>query len=70
MARIACHWDKNGNGKADNKGELASTDHILLAPDLAERAESATIINNYEPEGISDHYPIVVTFRNAESEDR
>lgn len=59
--RFTCHWDKNDNGKVDDRGELTSIDHILLAPELAKRIKSAKIINNYEPVGISDHFPMVVT---------
>lgn len=58
--RFTCHWDKNDNGKVDDKGELTSIDHILLAPELAKRVKSVKIINNYEPAGISDHFPMVV----------
>lgn len=58
--RFTCHWDKNDNGKIDGRDELTSIDHILLAPELAERVESAKIPNDYDPAGISDRFPIVV----------
>ena len=61
--RFTCHWDKNNNGRIDNRGELTSIDHVLLAPELAERVEKVTIPNQYNPAGISDHYPVVVTLR-------
>lgn len=61
--RFTCHWDKNDNGRVDGRGELTAIDHVLLAPELAERVLQVTIPNNYNPTGISDHYPIVVTFQ-------
>jgi len=61
--RFTCHWDKNNNGRIDNRGELTSIDHVLLAPELAARVVKVTIPNQYNPAGISDHYPVVVTLR-------
>ena len=66
--RFTCHWDKNNNDRIDGRGELTSIDHILLAPELAARVESAKIINNYNLVGISDHYPLVVTIRTSGSQ--
>ncbi|MEM1107275.1 MAG: endonuclease/exonuclease/phosphatase family protein [Planctomycetota bacterium] len=59
--RFTCHWDKNRNGRVDGRSELTSIDHVLLAPELAERVDSVEFMNNYEPSGISDHFPIMVT---------
>lgn len=59
--RYTCHWDKDNDGKIDERDELTSIDHILLAPELAERVDDAEIINRFDPAGISDHFPIVVT---------
>lgn len=59
--RYTCHWDKNDNGKIDGRGELTSIDHILIAPELAKRIDNVEFVNRYNPAGISDHFPIVVT---------
>ena len=64
--RFTCHWDKNDNGRIDGKDELTSIDHILLAPELAKRVTSAGIANNYDPAGISDHFPMMVTIGTPE----
>ena len=61
--RFTCHWDKNNNDRIDGPDELTSIDHVLLAPELAERVDRVAFPNKYEPTGISDHFPIVVTFR-------
>ena len=63
--RFTCHWDKNDNGRIDGTGELTSIDHILLAPELARRVTSAAIANAYDPAGISDHFPLLVTFETS-----
>ena len=67
--RYTCHWDKNRNGKIDGRGELPSIDRILIAPELAERVDSAEFINKYNPVGISDHFPIMVTINTQETEE-
>ncbi|MEM7625864.1 MAG: endonuclease/exonuclease/phosphatase family protein [Planctomycetota bacterium] len=64
--RYTCHWDKNNNGKIDGRDELTSIDHILVAPELAERIDEVEFPNRYDPAGISDHFPIVVTFNTDE----
>lgn len=64
--RFTCHWDKNDNGRIDGPDELTSIDHILLAPELAARVTSAAIHNDYDPAGISDHFPKVVTIKTPE----
>lgn len=61
--RFTCHWDKNDNGRIDNKGELTSIDHILLAPELARRVDAAVIVNNYDPAGVSDHFPMLLSIK-------
>ena len=59
--RFTCHWDKDDNGASTDPMSLTSIDNILLAPELARRVTSAAIANAYDPTGVSDHFPLMVT---------
>ena len=61
--RFTCHWDQDNDGRISGDHELTPIDHILLAPELAQRVTSATIANAYDPAGVSDHSPMVVTIK-------
>lgn len=61
--RYTDFYDKNSNGKIDAPKELTSIDHILLSSELASRVISAQILHTYDPQDVSDHFPVLVRIR-------
>ncbi len=63
--RYSCWYDKNFNATVDST-ELSMLDYILITNKLSKRIQKVGIMNkNYNPQKISDHYPIWVRLKTA-----
>lgn len=60
--RFSNFYDRNNNGII-NEGELSAIDHILLSPALRRKVSEVTYVHSHDPRLVTDHFPIVVTFR-------
>ncbi|MBE2186413.1 MAG: endonuclease/exonuclease/phosphatase family protein [Rhodothermales bacterium] len=60
--RFSNFYDRNNNGII-NEGELSAIDHILLSPALRRKVTEVTYVHSHDPRLVTDHFPIVVTFR-------
>ena len=63
VARYTKLGDRDRDGRASPGDRLTSIDHVLVAPQLAERIEWADIPKHARTRGVTSHYPIVVRFR-------
>jgi exonuclease III len=61
--RYTAFHDANRNGQVDFPNEVTSIDHILLAPELAERVDVVEIPHDHDPRQVSDHFPVVARLR-------
>lgn len=60
--RYTAHWDKNRDEQASYPEEYSVIDHVLVSKNLEPFISDVHILNYYNPIGISDHFPVVVTF--------
>lgn len=65
--RYTAFWDKNEDNTAEYPGEFSDIDHILVSKSLEPKIVKAKILNYYNPIGVSDHYPVSVTFNLADN---
>jgi len=64
--RFTAHYDKDRGNDVDGVRELSMIDHILVSKKLAAMIESVDIVHKHDPTKVSDHFPVVVTFRTSE----
>jgi len=62
--RYTSFYDRNRNDKIEAKSEYSAIDFILLAQELEDNVEKVAIDHNYDPRKVSDHFPIIVTFKS------
>lgn len=62
-SRYTAFYDANDNGRVDSHSELTSIDHVLLSPELSTKVDSVEMPHNYDPNQVTDHFPIVVRLK-------
>lgn len=60
--RFSNFYDRNNNGII-NEGELSAIDHLLVSDALRRKITEVTYVHSHDPRLVTDHFPIVVTFR-------
>lgn len=66
--RYTAYWDKDRDSQIDGPGEFSAIDHVLISKSLADEIEFATVDQSHDPRELSDHFPVVVSFKLAGAE--
>lgn len=59
-ARFSAYWDKNRNGRREDREPASLIDHVLLDNALAKRLVSVDIPHAAHDGSTSDHWPVIV----------